>query len=108
MNLSVPPDIDEICKVLKNVRELLKDHVLPRLNQLEEEVRLLRKVTWPVCQSLQESSQLADMDRKRAFLQILDPDEVRMLLDEKATISQKPLEWSSAHLLESHMSFTSS
>jgi len=103
MNMSVAPE--DVCKVLRDVRELLKDHVLPRLNQLEDEVRLLRKVTWPVCQSLRESSQLDEVDQKRAFLEDLDHDEIRMLLNEKATVSRRDLSWSSSGLTEAPQTF---
>lgn len=78
MDLTVEPE--NFLKVLQSVRELIKDNILPRLTSLEEQVRLLRKVTWPVCQGLKEKTQLDDMDSKREFLQSLDCDEIIMLL----------------------------
>ena len=36
--------------ILHQLRMLIRENVLPRLGLLEEELRLLRKVTWPVCQ----------------------------------------------------------
>ena len=72
-------------KALKDLREMVKDHVLPRLTQLEEEVRLLREVTWPVCQALREKSQLAD---KAQFMGILSDDEILKLLKMKNDISR--------------------
>ena len=78
MNLSVKKEDNN--KVLQDVRELLRDNVLPRLTNLEEQVRLLRKVTWPVCQSIKESSQLSDITSKKEFLKSLDPEEVSLLL----------------------------
>ena len=82
MNLSVKQE--DVCKVLQDVRELLRDNVLPRLTNLEEQVRLLRKVTWPVCQSIKEKSQLSDIACKKEFLETLDPDEIRLLLKLKS------------------------
>jgi hypothetical protein len=82
MNLSV--NQDDLCRVLQDVRELLRDNVLPRLTNLEEQVRLLRKVTWPVCQGLREKSQLSDIASKKEFLKHLDPDEVLVLLKLKS------------------------
>ena len=82
MDLSVEPE--NISKVLQTLREFIKEHLVPRLTELEEEVRLLRKVTWPVCQNIRESTQLDDIKCKREFLQNLDPDEVRMLLKRKS------------------------
>jgi hypothetical protein len=83
-------------KILQDVRELIKDVILPRLDKIEEEVRELRKVTWPVCQSLREKSQLTDIQNKKKFLEILDDDEVIMLLNEKASVSSRSLSFSSS------------
>ena len=82
MNLSVKQE--DVCKVLQDVRELLRDNIVPRLTNLEEQVRLLRKVTWPVCQGIKEKSQLSDMHSKKEFLGTLDPDEVLLLLKLKS------------------------
>jgi len=82
MNLSVKQE--DVCKVLQDVRELLRDNVLPRLTNLEEQVRLLRKVTWPVCQGLREKSQLGDIASKKEFLSTLEPDEALLLLKLKS------------------------
>lgn len=64
--------------------EFVRDHVLSRLTNLEEEVRLLRKVCWPVCQAMSEPHQLADMQNKSEFLRFLEEDEVHHLLKKKA------------------------
>ena len=85
-------------KILQDVRLLIHDVVLPRLDRLEEEMRELRRVTWPVCQSLREKSQLTDIQNKKRFLMILDEDEVCMLLKEKSDISSRPLEYSTFSL----------
>jgi hypothetical protein len=78
----VPPSQENI---LEQVRILIRENILPRLTDLEQEVRLLRKVTWPVCQGLRESGQLDDIRAKREFLGDLDPEEIRMLLRRKST-----------------------
>jgi hypothetical protein len=90
-------------KILHDVRVLIKDNVLPRLIQLEEEVRELRRVTWPVCQSLRETSQLTDIGNKKRFLMMLDEDEIKMLLEEKAKVSSRPLEFSSVCLVSDEL-----
>jgi len=82
MDMSVEPE--DVPKVLQKVRELLKDHLLPRITELEEEVRLLRRATWPVCQNIRETNQLDDIKFKREFLQNLDSDEVKLLLKLKS------------------------
>jgi len=48
-------------EALKQLRTLVRENILPRLTELEEEVRLLRKVTWPVCQRLTEVRLLAQL-----------------------------------------------
>lgn len=50
-------------------RLLVRENILPRITQLEEEVRMLRAVTWPICQALKESSQLDDIPNKKDFFQ---------------------------------------
>ena len=77
-------DSGEVAQVLTALRELVRDVILPRITDLEEEVRLLRKVTWPVCQGLREKTQLDDIQAKREFLKELDPDEIEMLLRMKS------------------------
>ncbi len=69
---------------VKQVRVLVRENILPRLTELEEQVRLLRKVTWPVCQRLTEKGPLSDIESKREFLKFLDDDEVWALLKAKA------------------------
>jgi hypothetical protein len=66
--------------VLNSVRALIKENILPRLTDLEEQVRLLRKVTWPVCQGIKEKTQLDDIQSKKEFLRDLDIDEILLLL----------------------------
>jgi hypothetical protein len=71
---------ENLAEVLQSVRELLRDNILPRLTDLEEQVRLLRKVTWPVCQGIREKTQLDDIQSKKDFLRDLDLDEILLLL----------------------------
>ena len=84
--------------------EFARDHILPRITQLEEEVRLLRKFCWPVVQSLREENQLGDLEAKREFLQgsCKDREDVKGLLLEKAKMSQKLLRprYSTSHLTQ--------
>jgi hypothetical protein len=84
MNLTVEPE--SVCKILTDIRELIRENILPRLTELEEQVRLLRKVTWPVCQSLRELKD-HELKNKREFLEHLYPDEAQQLVDEKVKMS---------------------
>ena len=89
--------------------EFVKDHLLPRLTDLEEEVRLLREVCWPVCQALREKSQLDEIKDKRNFLKWLkDDDEIKKLLIMKADLTRKKPEFSTASLLHEEFAAISS
>ena len=89
MDLKVPEDTKEIAKLLTDVRLLIKTVVLEELARHDEEIKRLRKATWPVCQCIKETSQITDISSKIDFLNILDHHEVRELLKEKAEIAKK-------------------
>ena len=86
-------------KILQAVRELIKDVILPRLAILENDLMELRRITWPVCQSLREESQIRDLPSKSRFLTGIDETEAKTLLLEKAKISLKELKYSTSHLV---------
>jgi len=90
-------------KILQDVRELIKDVILPRLASLENEMLELRRITWPVCQSLREDSQLRDVPSKTRFFSGLDEAEAKMLLLEKAKLSLRELKYSTSHLISEEM-----
>ena len=89
MDLSVEPGKER--EVLKQLRELVKDNILPRITELEIEVKYLREVCWPVCQGLREKSQLSDIQNKRKFLleSTKSFDEIKNLLIQKQKINQE-------------------
>jgi len=69
--------------------EFVRDHILVRLTDLEEEVRLLREVCWPVCQAMSEYSQISNTSEKQKFFKhggTRDTDEMIMLLKRKAKL----------------------
>ena len=69
------------------LRSFIKDHLLPRLDCLENEVQFLRTVCWPVCQALRENGyQLKDINNKINFLSTLHPEDADKLLREKAKL----------------------
>lgn len=69
------------CKTSELVRTLL----IPRLDQLEAEVTMLRSVTWPVCQALlEDGNPLSFSDEKRRFFRVLYKEEVTELLNKKS------------------------
>ena len=72
---------------IESVSDLIREHILPRLNHLDLELVLLRRVTWPICQALSETNQLDKMQEKYEFLKYLDPDEIKLLLKMKSNAS---------------------
>jgi hypothetical protein len=67
------------------LRLFLKDHILPRIDQLEGEVTFLRNVCWPVCQGIAENGQqLSHMNFKSAFLRGLHESDIEFLLKRKS------------------------
>jgi len=80
----------------------LREHVLPRLDNVECQVRELREVTWPYVQAQRDLAAskygVSTVKEKHALLRWLDPDEVRKLLQRKAY-------WmSSTHCTETELS----
>ena len=57
-------------------------HIFSRLTEVEEGLRDLREVTWPVCQGIadERTGQFDNIKAKRRFLKYLDIDEIRRLL----------------------------
>lgn len=66
--------------------EFLRTHILPRLDQLEHEVKTLREVTWPVCQGLREThGPFQFIKEKRKFFKTLFKEDAIDLLKRKAS-----------------------
>lgn len=58
--MEIEVNSEDICSTLQEVRKLLKECVLPRLDRLEAELLFLRRLTWPVCSILTEKSPICD------------------------------------------------
>ena len=65
---------------LEEVRDLIKGHVLPRLDKLEAEIYMLRNHVWPFVQSMKENSQLSNLTEKREFFSVLNEYDLLELL----------------------------
>jgi len=67
------------------MEKLLRENILPRLDNIENELRELREVTWPYCQAQRDGkSVFHNMKEKRTLLRWLDVSEIRKLLRRKA------------------------
>jgi hypothetical protein len=76
-------------KTLEDIRTLLRENILPRLDTLDAEMNDLREVTWPVCQGQRDTSAggpFANLNAKAYFLKFLHIDDIRRLLRRKAIV----------------------
>lgn len=86
-----------------DVYDLLRLVILPRIRQLEEEVHMLRKHTWPYVQARKETSYMDDIESKREFFNILDDNTALELLRLKSRYSRNPgLQGREFDLLRNH------
>lgn len=72
---------------LKDISVLIRENILPRLDNLDAEMFELRRVTWPVCQGQRDTSAggpLTNIPTKNRFLKFLHIDDIRELLTRKA------------------------
>jgi hypothetical protein len=75
-------------QILNEIRTLLKDNIIPRLTDLEVEIKSLRRVTWPVCQAqLEPDGPFQGLVEKKKFFLNLYEDEVYELLKLKARLT---------------------
>ena len=74
-------------KKLEDIRALIWENVLPRLDNLDAEMYDLRMVTWPVCQGQRDMATggpLTNITIKSRFLKLIHLEDVRKLLRRKA------------------------
>ena len=79
--------LEDTNQILRDIRTLLKENILPRLTDLEVELRALRRITWPVCQSqLETDGPFQALGEKKKFFLNLYEDVVYELLKLKARL----------------------
>ena len=82
---------------------LLREVILPQMIQLQAEIAVLRKHTWPYVQSQKEKNQIDDIETKREFIKNLDDDTIKELLNLKAYYSgSSNLQKTEYELLKNH------
>lgn len=81
---------DKLLETVKTMREFMKDHILPRLTEVECQLKDLRAVTWPVCQHILERSPLDRIEMKKKFMYHLDDEDAKQLLRLKHKFSKVP------------------
>ncbi len=71
---------------VNDVKKLLREIIIPRLCDLEQEVSILRKTTFPICQAMREYY-IHDVDQNKGLSRqlkaLLDPDEYYRILTMK-------------------------
>ena len=66
-------------------------HLLERLTNVEEELKELRKVTWPVCQGiLDKEGPFSNRNKKRSFFRFLERPEAMALMRLKERFMGEP------------------
>jgi hypothetical protein len=76
-------------KTVEDIRTLIRENILPRLDNLDAEITDLRDVTWPVCQGQRDTAAggpFANLNAKSYFLKFLHIDDIRRLLRRKAAV----------------------
>jgi len=69
------------------VTTLLREVVLPRLDQVECQLSELRASTWPICQSIKDKNMpFKNINEKKTFFRFIDIDEIRRLIGLKARL----------------------
>ena len=74
---------------LEQIRLLLKENILPRLDNHEAEIYELRDVTWPVCQGQRDTAaggMFTNIKAKRLFFKFMNPIDILRLLKRKAIV----------------------
>jgi hypothetical protein len=72
---------------MEEVRKLIKENILPRLDNLDAEMHELRRITWPVCQGQRDTTAggpLTNIPAKSRFLKFIHIEDIRDLLTRKA------------------------
>lgn len=76
-------------KVLEEVRKLIKECLIPRLDKLEAEVYNTRQIYWPVCAFFSESGPMQNIHEKSVLLLDCEKDEIRRLVAKKNVLAKR-------------------
>ena len=68
---------------MEEIHLLIRENILPRLDDVEAQLKELREVTWPYVQAKRDVLGFDTRNEQRRLLRWLDLDEVRKLLRRK-------------------------
>jgi len=79
---------EDLLLTVRGMRDMIKDHILPRLTEVECQLNDLRKVTWPVCQNIIDTKygMFSTLDMKYKLLYCLDDTDAKELLKRKGRL----------------------
>ena len=76
-------------KIIEDVRALIKECLIPRIDKLEAEVHNMRQVYWPVCTFFSESGPMQNIHEKSVLLLDCEKDEIRRLIRKKNVLAKR-------------------
>ena len=79
-------DLSDTIESYDGLRKFVKDHLLPRLDMLEQEVYMLKKMTWPVCSVFHEQHQTSHIRLKSELLHSMDDVDLMRMVKMKDSI----------------------
>lgn len=80
---------DDINTLLTDIRLLIKECIIPRLDKLEQDVDEIKQFVWPVCASFYEKgSQLDNIPIKSKILKSVPDEQIQNLLRRKRSICE--------------------
>ena len=79
-------DLSDTAEAYVGLRKFVKEHLLPRLDMLEREVYLLKKLTWPVCTAVHERHQLSHIRLKSELVDSMDDLDLERMVKVKDSI----------------------
>jgi hypothetical protein len=65
-------DLSDTLEAYDGLRKFVKEHLLPRLDLMEREIYLLKRITWPVCSVFHEQHQTSHIRLKSELLHSMD------------------------------------
>jgi len=68
---------------MEEIHLLIRENILPRLDNVEAQLKELREVTWPYVQAQRDVLGYDTRNEQRRLLRWLDLDEIRKLLRRK-------------------------
>lgn len=76
-------------KILDDVRALIKECLIPRIDKLEAEVHNMRQVYWPVCAFFSETGPMQNIHDKSVLMLACEKDEIRRLVAKKNVLAKR-------------------